>query len=93
MHLMGVRELAKMRPFEAFIYTARAGVAHDMALVKVLKRGVIAAAGLDAFGNEPVFHPAFAPLDHVVLTPLLTSSTARYRQRAVTGKPPHLFNS
>lgn len=80
-----------MRPFEALVHTARVGVAHDMALVKVLKRGVIAAAGLD---NEPVFHPELAPLNHVVSTPLLASNTAaRHRQRAVTGKPPHLFNS
>ena len=68
--LIGKRELVLMKPGAILINTARGSVVDELALVEVLKNGMIAGAGLDVFANEPL------PLDHplrsietVVLSP------------------------
>jgi len=46
-----------------------------VALIAALKQGVIRAAGLDVFENEPSLNPGFLELDNVVLMPHIGSST------------------
>ena len=103
-HMIGARELKLMKPTAILINSTRGGVVNDAALVVALKSGVIRAAGLDVFENEPRLNPEFLWLDNVVLMPHIGSSTeATRRAMAMTaarnlvaaltgGKPPNLLN-
>jgi len=103
-HLIGARELKLMKPTAILINSTRGGVVDDAALVAALRSGVIRAAGLDVFENEPRLNPEFLRLDNVVLMPHIGSSTeATRRAMAMTaarnlvaalsgGKPPNLLN-
>ncbi|MEX2164960.1 MAG: D-glycerate dehydrogenase [Sulfuricaulis sp.] len=103
-HLVGAAQIAKMKPTAVLIHAARGGVVDDAALIAALRRGTIAAAGLDVFDNEPALNPDFLKLANVVMTPhIASSSTATRRNMAMlaaenlvaaltTGKPPNLLN-
>lgn len=69
-HLIGEGELRRMKPTAVLLNTSRGPVIDEAALVRALREGWIAAAGLDVFETEPPApdHPLFA-LDNVVLTP------------------------
>lgn len=104
-HLIGAAELKQMKPSAILVNSTRGGVVDDAALVAALKSGVIRAAGLDVFENEPHLHHGFLELDNVVLVPHVGSSTeATRRAMAMTaaenlvaalagGAPPNLLNS
>ena len=53
-HMMGEREFSLMKPSAIFVNTCRGGVVDEPALIKALKEGEIAAAGLDVFEKEPI---------------------------------------
>jgi gluconate 2-dehydrogenase len=103
-HLIGKRELEQMKPTAILINASRGGVVDDLALIEALRKGNLAAAGLDVFENEPKFHPGFVELKNVVLTPHIASSSKATRFKmamlaaqnlvaALTGKnPPNLLN-
>jgi len=103
-HLIGATELKLMKPTAVLINSTRGGVVDDAALVAALQQGVIRAAGLDVFENEPNLNPGFLELDNVVLMPHIGSSTeATRRAMAMTaarnlvavltgGTPPNLLN-
>jgi glyoxylate reductase len=74
-HLIGVRELALMRPTATLVNTARGAVVDEPALAAALRDGQIAAAGLDVFEHEPDVLPALLELENVVLLPHIGSST------------------
>ena len=78
-HLIGARELAMMKPAATLVNTARGAVVDEAALAEALREGVIAAAGLDVFENEPQVHPALLELENVVLVPHLGSATVETR--------------
>ncbi len=78
-HLIGARELAWMKPTAFVINTARGPIVDEGALVKALKTGIIAGAGLDVYEQEPAIHPALAELKQVVLLPHLGSATLQAR--------------
>jgi phosphoglycerate dehydrogenase-like enzyme len=79
--LIGVDELARMKPTALLVNTSRGPVVDEDALVAALRDGAIAGAGLDVFGTEPL--PAEHPLrsaPNTVLTPHLGYVTeATYR--------------
>jgi len=103
-HIIGAAELAGMKSTAILINAARGGVVDDAALVEALKRGSLAAAGLDVFENEPALNPEFLKLKNVVLTPHIASSTEATRRKMAltaaenlvaaltTGNPPNLLN-
>jgi len=69
-HMFGEREFRLMKPSAYFINTSRGPVVDEAALVKALREGWIAGAGLDVFEVEPL--PADSPLlglENVILTP------------------------
>jgi D-3-phosphoglycerate dehydrogenase len=68
--LFGAEEFAQMKPGAFFVTTARGEVHDEKALLKALKIGQIAGAGIDVFHEEPPSpdHPLLA-LDNVVATP------------------------
>jgi len=70
--LVGVKELALMKPTAYIINTSRGPIIDEAAMLTVLREKKIAGAGLDVFDIEPlpVDHP-FRKLDNVVLTPHL----------------------
>ena len=69
-HLIGEKELRAMKPTAVLINTARGPVIDEPALIRSLREGWIAAAGLDVFEQEPISpdNPLLA-MDNVVLTP------------------------
>ncbi len=51
--LIGEKTLPLMKPTAVLINTSRGGVVDEPALIAALKKGTIAAAGLDVFAKEP----------------------------------------
>ncbi len=79
-HLIGAAELALMKPTAVLVNLARGGVVDDAALVRALRDGRLAAAGLDVYENEPKLDPGFLDLENVVMTPHIASSTRATRE-------------
>jgi lactate dehydrogenase-like 2-hydroxyacid dehydrogenase len=75
LRLMGEREFKLMKPTAYFINVARGRLIDQDAMIKALRDGVIAGAGLDVFWHEPpLCHDAWVQtelrqMDNVVLTP------------------------
>ncbi len=66
---IGREEFEIMQPHAVLINTARGKVVDEQALVDALQSGLIAAAGLDVFENEPQVHPELCTLPNVLLAP------------------------
>jgi lactate dehydrogenase-like 2-hydroxyacid dehydrogenase len=79
LHLIGAAELASMKPTSILINTARGPIVDEAALVEALRNGVIAAAGLDVYEDEPRSHPGLLALDNVVLLPHIASAGDKTR--------------
>jgi len=80
--LLGVRELARMKPTVVLINVARAEVVDEDALYDALKRGAIAGAALDVWYRYPTgagpTHPGHRPfheLPNVLMTPHVSGWT------------------
>lgn len=80
-HMIGPAELGMMKPTAYLINTARGALIDEQALVRALKKGQIAGAGLDVYEHEPELAEGLAELDNVVLSPHLGSSTWGTRLR------------
>lgn len=78
-HLIGEKELCKMKTSAILINTARGALVDELCLVEALKSKEILAAGLDVFENEPKISPALLELDNVVLTPHAGTQTIEGR--------------
>jgi len=79
-HLINEQRLRLMKPTAYLINVARGGIVDTEALVKALKEGWIAGAGLDVFEQEPL--PAsheLTKLKNVVLAPHIGSATTEAR--------------
>lgn len=61
------------------VNSGRGTVVDEEALIAALRRGRVAAAGLDVYRNEPDINPAFRELDNVFLLPHLGSATRETR--------------
>ncbi|MDT0569084.1 D-2-hydroxyacid dehydrogenase family protein [Streptomyces sp. DSM 3412] len=76
--LLGEPELRAMRPHAHLVNTSRAAIVDRTALLRALREGWIAGAGLDVFDSEPL--PAddpFRTLPNVLATPHLGYVTER----------------
>jgi glyoxylate reductase len=103
-HYLGTVELALMKPTAILVNTARGPVVDERALVKSLKAGRIAGAGLDVYENEPRLAAGLAKLPNTVLAPHMASASVDTRLRmcnmavanciaGLTGmRPPNLLN-
>ena len=83
-HLIGPQELNLMKPMAYLINTARGPAVDEVALVKALKQGQIAGAGLDVYENEPQMADGLAECDNVVLLPHLASASRQTRDKMAT---------
>jgi phosphoglycerate dehydrogenase-like enzyme len=69
-HLIGEKEIAKMKPGAFLINAARGPIVDENALITALQVGVIQGAGIDVFEKEPpaADNPLFH-MDNVAVTP------------------------
>ena len=80
-HLMGARELARMKRSAVLVNTSRGPVVDERALVAALRARRIAGAGLDVYEHEPAVPRTLRTLPNVVLTPHIGSATTATRGR------------
>jgi glyoxylate reductase len=78
-HLLSARRLKLMQPHSVIVNTARGEITDEAALVQLLAKRAIAAAGLDVFEGEPKVNPKLLRLDNVVLLPHMSSATLEGR--------------
>jgi D-3-phosphoglycerate dehydrogenase / 2-oxoglutarate reductase len=73
--LVGVEELAAMKPTAFLLNTARGGLVDEEALADALRSGRLAGAALDGFAEEPLGDSPLRELDNVVLSPHAGAAT------------------
>jgi len=78
-HLMDATALRSMRPTAVLVNTSRGPVVDEAALVRALRDGWIAGAGLDVYENEPELAPGLRECRNAVLSPHLGSATVTTR--------------
>lgn len=99
-HLIGEKELGKMKKTAYLINTTRGSVIDEHALLIALKNHKIAGAGLDVYEQEPLITPGLIELENVVLLPHIGSATIETRTKMallaaenaiaiMEGKKPH----
>ena len=84
-HLVDERVLDALGTKGFLVNIARGTVVDEAALVRALREGRIAGAGLDVFEREPHVPAELLALDNVVLLPHLSSATAQTRE-AMAGR-------
>lgn len=80
-HLVGATEFEAMKPTAVLVNTSRGPVVDEAALADALKRGSIAAAGLDVFENEPEVHPDLLACENALIVPHIASASVATRTR------------
>lgn len=83
-HLFDEALLRDMKPTSYLINVGRGAIINEKDLLKALKKGWIAGAGLDVFETEPL--PDESPLwqmNNVILTPHVSGFTPHYDERVV----------
>src|SRR5439155_7168322 len=73
-HLIDEAALKRMKKTAVLVNAARGPIVDEAALVRALREGWIAGAGLDVFEDEPTIHPGLLPLPNVVLAPHIASA-------------------
>jgi glyoxylate reductase len=103
-HYIGAAEIALMKKSAILINAARGPVVDEKALVKALKQGRIAGAGLDVYEKEPLPAPGLVKLSNTVLAPHIASGSVETRLKmsnmaaanciaGLTGeRPPNILN-
>ncbi|HEX2029321.1 MAG TPA: phosphoglycerate dehydrogenase [Nitriliruptorales bacterium] len=80
--LFDAERLRRMKPSARLVNVARGGIVDEQALYEALRDGVIAAAALDVFADEPTTASPLFELDNVVVTPHLGASTTEAQDKA-----------
>jgi D-2-hydroxyacid dehydrogenase (NADP+) len=81
-HMIGERELRLMKSNAYIINISRGPVVEEKALVKALREGWIAGAGLDVFEKEPLpMDSELWDLENVIITPHISGGTPHYAER------------
>jgi glyoxylate reductase len=78
-HLLSARRLDLLQPHAYVVNTARGEIIDEIALVRKLRAGEIAGAGLDVFEHEPAVNPKLLALPNVALLPHMGSATIEGR--------------
>lgn len=78
-YLVNDMTVAALPDGAVLVNTARGPIVEDAALIRALKSGKIAAAGLDVFENEPNLHPDYLDLKNLFVLPHIGSATFETR--------------
>ncbi|PSL21185.1 2-hydroxyacid dehydrogenase [Shimia abyssi] len=78
-HLINARRLNLLKPTAVIINTSRGEVIDENALVRMLKSGQIAGAGLDVYEHGNEVNPDVRDMPNVVLLPHISSATVEGR--------------
>jgi len=80
--MIGVAELAAMKPSAFFVNVGRGPTVDEAALAAALKSGQLAGAAIDVFNEEPPppGHPLYG-LDNVIVSPHVSGFLASYDDR------------
>lgn len=78
-HLMNARRLRLMKPTAVLVNTSRGEVVDENALVRMLRAGELAGAGLDVYEHGTEVNPALRGMANVVLLPHMSSATEEGR--------------
>jgi len=82
--LIGVKELALVKPTVRIINTARGGLIDEEALVKAINENRVAGAAIDVFSKEPCTESILFESDKIIVTPHLGASTTEAQVLAAT---------
>jgi D-3-phosphoglycerate dehydrogenase / 2-oxoglutarate reductase len=74
--LIGVKELATVKPNVRIINCARGGLIDEKELVKAIKEKRVAGAAIDVFEKEPTTESILFGEENIIVTPHLGASTA-----------------
>jgi phosphoglycerate dehydrogenase-like enzyme len=80
--LIGLEQMALMKPTAYLINTARGSVVDETDLLEALDKDLIAGAALDVFAKEPAVNSALAQHQRVLATPHIAASTEDAQQTA-----------
>lgn len=83
-HLINEEKLKRMKKTAYLINTSRGPVIDEATLVKALKEGWIAGAGLDVYEFEPKLVPGLAECENAVLLPHIASASVETRTKMAT---------
>jgi glyoxylate reductase len=83
-HYLGEAEFRQMKSTAVFVNAARGPIVDEAALVRALREGWIAAAGLDVYEKEPAVHPGLLERPNAVLAPHVASASRETRTRMAT---------
>jgi glyoxylate reductase len=81
-HLIDAAALARMKPSAYLVNTARGKVVDEAALIRALRDGGLAGAGLDVFEGEPEVPGALLELPNVAIAPHLGGASIEGRRAA-----------
>lgn len=73
--MIGLQQLALMKPTARIINVARGGLIDEAALCEAIERGWIAGAAIDVFSEEPAVDNPLIHCDKIIVTPHLGAST------------------
>jgi len=83
--MIGEDEFKQMKKTAVIVNIARGGIIQEEKLIKALKEGWIAGAGLDVFETEPLsVDSELWKMENVIITPHIANSTPHYDRRAVS---------
>src|SRR5437867_12878594 len=80
-HLLNDKTFALMKPNCIVINTSRGPVIDEKALVRAVRGGKIAGAGLDVFEREPDIEPELFEMENIILAPHIASASHETRLR------------
>jgi D-3-phosphoglycerate dehydrogenase / 2-oxoglutarate reductase len=80
--LLDAAMLAKAKPGQRIINTARGGIINEADLAEAIRSGHIQGAGLDVFEAEPTTASPLFELESVIVTPHLGASTVEAQDKA-----------